>query len=203
MPSDKEFSDEKIEKMLEEARMKPVPPQVLKGFKDDVMRRIEAERGGQSKPAGPKPGSWFAGGFRLPRVQMTVGAGAFACLILVSIVALTVDHPAPVAPVSKEAREARAVVSVPGISDGAFQVASVPAAMTASSQAVSVGAAASVRTSDMMKAASQTQGPSQAGPAAGRRTSLTVEEELRLIEEFDDRRFFIRQDITEDELASA
>jgi hypothetical protein len=194
MPSDNEFSDEKIEKMLEESRMKPVPPQVLKGFKDDVMRRIEAQA--PRKPdAGPKPGRWFAGGFRLPRVQMTVGAGAFACLILVSIVALTVDHPAPVAPASKEAR---AVVAVPGISDGAFQVASVPAVLTAPSQAVSAAAAASVRTSDMMKAAPQLN-----APAAARKAVLTVEEELRLIEEFDDQRFFIRQDITEDELASA
>ncbi len=175
MPSDNEFSDEKIEKMLEEARMKTVPPQVLKGFKDDVMRRIEAQAPRKTAP-GPKPGSWFAGGFRLPRVQMTVGAGALASLILVSIVALTVDHPAPtvVSPVSKEAR---AVVAVPEIS---------------------------VRTSDMMKAASQPRTPSQvSAPAAARKTALTVEEELRLIEEFDDQRFFIRQDITEDELASA
>ncbi len=202
MRSDNEFSDEKIEKMLEEARMKTVPPQVLKGFKDDVMRRIEAQAQAPRKTV-PKSGGWFAGGFRLPRVQMTVGAGALASLILVSIVALTVDHSAPtvVAPASKEAR---AVVAVPGISDGAFQVASVPAAMTASSQAVSAAAAASVRTSDMMKAASQPRTMSQVNaPTPERKTALTVEEELRLIEEFDDQRFFIRQDITEDELASA
>lgn len=197
MPSDNEFNDEKIEKMLEEARMKTVPPQVLKGFKDDVMRRIEAQA--PRKPAaGPKSGSWFAGGFRLPRVQMTVGAGAFACLILVSLVAVTFDRPAPVAPASKEAR---AVVAVPGISDGAFRVASAPAALRAPQAS---DAPASARGFDMMKAASQPQAVSRtAAPAPERKTALTVEEELRLIEEFDDRRFFIRQDITEDELASA
>ncbi len=151
MPSDRTPEpgpdEREIEKMLEEARMKPVPADVLKGFKDDVMRRIEADRAA----ARPKPGRWFASGFKLP-VGLSIGAGALACLLIASLSVLVMEKPRPA------------------------QVASIPAVMT---QAVPAPA------------------------AVFRKAPLTVEEELRLIEEFDDRRFFIRQDITDDDLASA
>lgn len=173
MPSDNEFSDEKIHKMLEESRVKQVPPQVLKGFKDDVLAQIAREAGaktpGRSAP-GPGAGSWFAAAFRLPRVRMTVGAGAFACLML--------------------------AVTATLVTDRSPQVMPDPALMSA--RTFSAAAPVSARSSDMMKPAALPGVRTPAGPAV-----LTVEEELRLIEEFDNKRFFIRQDITLDELAFA
>lgn len=194
MPSKDPFSEKEIEKMLEESRIKDVPPDVLKGFKDDVMRRIQAEHGGGPRPAAPKPGSWIAAAFRLPRAGMTVGAGALACLIIASIAALTVGKPAPLPDTAPSVQGAavRSSTSGGGISEGAFEVASLPAAGAYTTalpqQAAAFGA---------MDAASR-QVRASVKPAA-----LTVEEELRLIEEFDDQRFFIRQDITLDDLASA
>lgn len=202
MPSDNEFTEEKIQKMLEESRVKQVPPQVLKGFKDDVMRRIAAEAGSRptAGPAsgpglGPKPGRWFAAGFRLPRIQMTVGAGAFACLILIAVAAVTTDH---LPKETSQQAQIRLAVPAPVISDGTFQIASAAAPAQAVLPSSFKAAAASLRSSDMMKA------ETPAGVSSlSRAAALTVEEELRLIEEFDNKRFFIRQDITLDELASA
>jgi hypothetical protein len=199
MSSKDPFSDKDIEKMLEENRMKNVPPQVLKGFKDDVMRRIEIEYGGKAKSAGPKPGSWFAAGFKLPRVGMTVGAGALACLIIASIAALTIEKPMPSQTVSVATQTVinRPAAASRGISEGAFEIASIPASGLSAMTATAPQAAAMSRSFDKMVTADQ---PVR---AAVKPAALTVEEELRLIEEFDDQRFFIRQDITLDELASA
>lgn len=205
MSSEDPFSEKDIEKMLEENRMKNVPPQVLKGFKDDVMRRIELEYGSKAKSSGPKPGSWFAAGFKLPRMGMTVGAGALACLIIASIAALTIEKPTPTPPptasVATQNSISRSAAASRGISEGAFEVASIPVSglrtMTASATQAVPQAAAMSRSFDKIPAVDQ---PVR---AAVKPAALTVEEELRLIEEFDDQRFFIRQDITLDELASA
>lgn len=170
---------EEIEKMLEESRMKTIPPHILKGFKDDVLRRIEAEQR-------VKPGRWFGSSWKLPRVGMSVGAGALACLIVASIAVLTMEKPVPV-PAAKDS--------------AAFQVASVPL------QSPAVMTAPTARAFDKMVApvvsaqAVRAVASAPAQPAVKRK--LTVEEELRLIEEFDNQRFFIRQDITEDDLAAA
>lgn len=175
MPSDERFSEEKIKKMLETSRSKPVPPHILKGFKEEVMRRIETAPAPEAKPAF-RPGRWIATHWRLPRVQVGVGVGAFACLLIASLAVLTTDRRQP--PVRNEV----------------FQVASVPAAGPASA-ALSNLAAPAYTTGAAARSA--------AAPAAAVKRALTVEEELRLIEEFDTRRFFIRQDISEDDLASA
>lgn len=168
-----------IEKMLEESRMKPVPADVLKGFKDDVMRRIEAEKAA----ARPRSGRWFASGWKLP-VGLSAGAGALACLLVVALAVLTTDRSAPPA--------------------GSFQTASAPALMNAPIRAMNQSAVLPAQEGAQADAArAQASGAFVRKPASAQAAPLTVEEELRLIEEFDDRRFFIRQDITDDDLASA
>lgn len=204
---------EQIEKMLEEARMKTVPPQILKGFKDDVMRRIESERRA-------KPGRWFGSDFKLPRVGLSVGFGALACLIVASLAVFTMEKPATLrSGVSESVPSAGEVVdraeSLAGLPGKAgsggsertsFQVASLPA-QSLPLAAPAVQSFDKMRVSAAPAADSKTVGARMAAPAAKpaavKRAKLTVEEELRLIEEFDDQKFFIRQDITEDDLASA
>ena len=184
---------EEIEKILEEARMKTVPPHILKGFKDDVMRRIESESERRAKP-----GRWFGADFKLPRVGMSVGFGALACLLVASLAVFTMDKPRSATPAQT------AALSDPSrpaaVSGGVFDVAMLPDSST------NAMIAPSARAFDKMvvsPAGTTRAAVTAAKPAVAKRAKLTVEEELRLIEEFDDQKFFIRQDITEDDLASA
>jgi hypothetical protein len=186
MQPDKEPSPEMIEKMLEQNKVKTVPPQILKGFKGDVMRRIASE------PPGPrvKPGRWLGSGWKLPRVGMSVGAGALACLVIASLAVFTTQVPnikGSDAPSILEPAQSRS-----------FQVASLPTAAQTTAPMAALNAASMPARSIQADTASQ----KRITPVPTIRR-LTVEEELRLIEEFDDQRFFIRQDIKDDALGAA
>ena len=172
--------------MLEASRTKSVPPQILKGFKDDVLRRIASAPA--PRPA-QTPARWFSSGFKLPRVGMSVGAGAHACLILASIAVLTMEKPFLTTTAPRP--------TVSAAPPAAFQVASVPAAPA------SVAMSVQTRAFDKIAAVPAPARAAAASQPVAVRAKLTVEEELRLIEEFDDQKFFIRQDITDGDLGAA